>query len=124
MAGSRTKHQNILQLYYITHVDNVPSILKHGVLSHQEVENRNLTYTPIYDKTIVGSRKGKKTPDNKSLWEYAIFYLKARNAMLYRVALEKPIEEIAIIAVDYNSVVHQPGVFISTGNAASNESEF
>ena len=120
----RTKLQNILQLYYITHVENVPSILKHGILSHQEVEKRGLTYTPIYDKSIVNSRQRKLTPDNKSLWEYANLYFKARNAMLYRVALEKPIDQIAIIAVDYNSVVHQPGVFISTGNAASNESEF
>ena len=124
MAGPRTKAPNILQLYYITHVDNIPSILKHGVLSHQEVETRHLTYIPIYDKSIVSSRRNKKTPDDKSLWDYANLYFKARNAMLYRVALEKPIDQIVVIAVDFASIVGQPGVFISTGNAASNDSDF
>ncbi len=121
---SRTKLPNILQLYYITHIDNVASMLKYGVLSHQEVDKRDLKYVPIYDKSIVSGRRHKKTPDGKSLWEYANLYFKARNAMLYRVTLEKPVDQIAIITVDFNSVVHQPGVFISTGNAASNESEF
>src|SRR5437773_6975129 len=124
MAGPRTKAPNILQLYYITHIDNIPSILKHGVLSHQEVETRHLTYIPIYDKSIVSSRRNKKTPDDKSLWDYANLYFKARNAMLYRVALEKPIDQIVVIAVDFASIVGQPGVFISTGNAASNDSDF
>ena len=116
----------VLQLYYITHIDNIASMLKHGVLSHQEVLTRDLTYVPIYNKSIVNSRRAKKTPDGKSLWEYANVYFKPRNAMLYQVvaAKQKPIEEIAIIVVDYHWIVSQPGVFISTGNAANNDSEF
>src|SRR2546422_1194204 len=122
-SESRTKLPKILQLYYITHIDNVASILKHGVLSHQEIEARGLSYVPIYDKSIVDSRRGKITPDGKSLWEYANLYFKARNAMLYRVSLEKPIYSIVVIAIDFKSMVSRPGVFISTGNAAHNSSE-
>ncbi|MBM3118163.1 MAG: DUF4433 domain-containing protein [Chloroflexi bacterium] len=30
-------------LYYITHINNVPSILKSGILSHERVEKENIT---------------------------------------------------------------------------------
>lgn len=121
----RTKLPKILQLYYITHIDNLASMLGHGILSHQEIERRQLSYVSIYNKSIVNSRRAKKTPDGKSLWEYANLYFKARNAMLYQVvvAKQKPLDEIVVIAVDYYSIIHQPGVFISTGNAAHNDSE-
>ena len=36
-------------LYYITHVDNLPSIANNGILSHQRIEELAIPFTPIYD---------------------------------------------------------------------------
>lgn len=113
---------DITQLYYITHIDNISSMLKEGILSHKKIQERNLNYTSIYDKDIVQTRKDKQTPDNKSLWEYANFYFNARNPMLYRVVCEKLVDKIAVIGID-PAVLQLPKSFVTTGNAASPSSE-
>jgi len=123
-SESKTRLPNIIQLYYITHIDNVASILNHGILSHQEIENQRIPYVAIYNKEIVDRRQAKITPAGKSLWEYANLYFKARNAMLYKVSIEKPINQIVVVAVDFNSVVALSGTMISIGNAAHNLAEF
>jgi hypothetical protein len=112
----------IKQLYYITHIDNIPSILKYGILSHKSIESQQLDYTPIYDKEIVSNRKNKITPSGKSLWEYANLYFQARNPMLYRVIYEKGVDDIAVLAVS-PIVLNNADSYITTGNAANNLTE-
>ena len=111
------------QLYYITHVDNVASILRHGILSHERIQQDNIDFVPIYDEGIVSSRGQKTTPAGKTLWEYASTYFQARNAMLFRVVREKSVDDICVLSVRPN-IVNEAGVVITTGNAASNPTEF
>lgn len=113
----------IKSLYYITHVKNVPSILSQGILSHRYVEDHAISYTPIYDKQIVGSRKLRTTPENRSLWDYANVYFQPRNPMLYRVLIEAEAKNIAIIGVQ-PKVLETPGAFITDGNAANTPTKF
>ena len=68
----------IKSLYYITHINNLPSIIERGILSHRKVEDLNVSYTPIYDTEIVSQRKGKATSERDSLWEYANLYFQPR----------------------------------------------
>lgn len=110
--------RRIKNLYYITHINNIPSILRRGVLSHERVEVEQVQPTRIYDEQIISSRQKKTTPDGKSLWNFANFYFKPRNPMLYRVICEKPMEEIAVLALRAD-ILKQPGVFVTNGNAAS-----
>lgn len=112
----------IKQLYYITHIDNIPSILKYGILSHLLIEERGLDYTKIYDPEIVSSRKSKNTPDGKSLWHYSNLYIQSRNPMLYRVICEKSFNNIAVLAI-LPSILDKPDSFITTGNAAHSLTE-
>ena len=77
------KKPDIKSLYYITHIENLPSILQRGILSHQKVEELKVPYTPIYDTGIVSKRKDKSTPQHSSLWEYANLYFQPRNPMMY-----------------------------------------
>jgi len=106
------------QLFYITHINNIPSILQKGILSHSIIENQEIKYTQIYDKEIISNRKDVRITDNKDLWEYANLYFQPRNAMLYRVVHEQSPEKIAVLAIDKN-VTQLPGVFVTNGNAAS-----
>ncbi len=109
-------------LYYITHIRNLTSILEHGILSHASVEARGLTPALIYDAEIVSARKARLVPDGRSLWEFANLYFQPRNAMLFRVVAEKGCESIAVLAVK-NTELNREDILIATGNAASDDSE-
>ncbi|MBA7641843.1 hypothetical protein ES703_49528 [subsurface metagenome] len=107
-------------LYYITHIDNLPSILDKGILCHKRIEEEKIQFTPIYDAEIVESRKNINTPDNRSLWDFANLYFQPRNAMLYRVVFfsGKNIDDIIIIGIK-SSILARSDIFITTGNAVS-----
>ncbi len=115
---------NIKSLCYITHIENLPSILERGILSHSRIESQNVPYTPIYDSNIVSVRKEKPTPHGgKSLWDYANLYFQPRNPMMYRVAHEKHKQTLAIVGVA-PEVLHGRNVLITDGNAANSPTEF
>jgi ssDNA thymidine ADP-ribosyltransferase, DarT/Macro domain len=123
------KRPDVKSLYYMTSIDNLPSILKHGVLSHAEVERRKVTTTAIYDSEIVQRRRLKETPDKKSLWEYANFYFQPRNPMLYRVlngtgaAAKEKLKQRVVLGLR-PQVLDTPGAFVTDGNAASDPTNF
>jgi len=112
------RRRRIKSLYYITHVDNLPSILRRGILSHELVETQGIQFSKIYDADIVSGRQARIAPDGNSLWAFANLYFQPRNPMLYRVIHEKGKDEVAILGVK-PQVLDFPGVFVSTGNAAS-----
>ena len=105
------------ELYYITHIDNLSSILARGVLSHTKMDAEGVHSTPIYDADIVSRRNQIMTPDTKYLWSYANLYFQPRNAMMYRVVHEKKAENLAVVGVN-KKVLNEQGVFITDGNAA------
>jgi hypothetical protein len=112
---------DIKGLFYITHINNINSILQHGILSHGLVEERAIPFTPIYNAEIVSNRRERIVTDNKSLWNFANLYFQPRNPMLYRVISEKDKRDIAIIGVRPD-ILKRTDTFISTGNAASSPS--
>ncbi|HAC65685.1 MAG TPA: DUF4433 domain-containing protein [Cyanothece sp. UBA12306] len=114
---------DVKNLYYITHIDNIPSILERGILSHREVENLNVDFTPIYDSEIVSKRQDKLIAEGVSLWNYANLYFQPRNPMMYRVVHEKNKRDIAIVAVK-STILSEKGVIITDGNAANNGTKF
>lgn len=116
------KSMRVRGLYYITHIDNLPSILQRGILSHQCVQDEGIQFTPIYDKQIIANRGNATTPDGRSLWNFANVYFQARNPMLYRVLIENSVDEIVVVAVRPD-ILNTMGMFITTGNAASPLSE-
>jgi hypothetical protein len=109
-------------LYYITHIDNLPSIMARGVLCHHRIDSEQIPFTHIYDAQIVANRSAMHVPDGRSLWEFANLYFQPRNAMLYRVLCEKSAEDVVVLAIQ-PTVLNRPDIFISTGNAASPLSE-
>ncbi len=119
---AKSRRPDIKSLYYITHVDNVPSIVSHGILSHSEVERRAVPYTAIYDSAIVNRRKERVVEGSQSLWDFANLYVQPRNPMMYRVVHERGDTDLAVVAVS-PGVVGLAGSYVSLGNAASLESD-
>ncbi len=114
---------DIRELYYITHIDNLTSILAQGVLSHEKIEAERVRPTPIYDADIVSRRKQITAPDKRSLWSYANLYFQPRNAMMYRVVQEKDANNLAVVGVN-KKVLNEQGSFITDGNAAHETTQF
>lgn len=110
--------RSVKSLYYITHIDNVSSILRYGILSHRRIEEQGSPFTRIYNAEIVANRAMRQTPDKKSLWEYANVYFQPRNPMLYKVISETEKKNIVILGIS-PQVIETSGAFISLGNAAS-----
>jgi O-acetyl-ADP-ribose deacetylase (regulator of RNase III) len=108
----------VKSLFYITHINNLPSILRYGILSHRQVEAQGIPFTPVYNPEIVANREQRLTPDRKSLWDYANVYFQPRNPMLYKVMSETDKKDVVIVGVK-PQVVDVKGAFISLGNAAS-----
>lgn len=119
LIGSR---RQIKQFYYITHIDNLTSILESGILSHRRIEQENVPFTRIYDAEIVATRRQRQAPDGQDLWSFANLYFQPRNAMLYRVLLGLSEDEVVVLGVVSDVLAH-PGSFISLGNAASLSSD-
>lgn len=114
---------NIRNLYYITHINNLPSILEKGILSHEKIEKEHVQSTRIYNTDIVNRKKEKSTPDQKSLWSYANLYFQARNPMMYRVVHEKGAKDLAVISVA-KKILETTNIFITDGNAANDPTQF
>lgn len=113
---------SVKSLYYITHIENLPSILQHGILSHRQVTEQQVTFRPIYNAEIVANREKRQTPDGKSLWEYANVYFQPRNPMLYKVLNETGKKNVVILGVKPR-VLETKGAFIALGNAAHSLSD-
>ena len=109
------------ELYYISHVGNLESILKNGIFSHRLVEDERIDHSQIYDKAIVMARGQRKTPEGTSLWNYANLYFQPRNPMLYRVFLP-PVDSPVVVLGIKKEIMSEPGVYICDGNAASGDS--
>jgi O-acetyl-ADP-ribose deacetylase (regulator of RNase III) len=108
-------------LYYIVHIDNLASILELGILSHRQIEDQGVEHWTIYNSEVIDRRSNRVVIEDKTLWDFANLYLQPRNAMLYSVINKVGVNSIAIISVN-KEVLKIAGAFITTGNAAGNES--
>ncbi|WKT81551.1 MULTISPECIES: DarT ssDNA thymidine ADP-ribosyltransferase family protein [unclassified Thermosynechococcus] len=112
----------IKSLYYITHVNNLSSIFQHGILAHEQVVERGLSPTPIYNADIVVRRQHRLAPNGQSLWQYANLYFQPRNPMLYKVLSEINKNNVVILGIKPR-VLDIKGTFIALGNAAHSVTE-
>lgn len=109
---------NIRALYYITHIDNLPSILSRGILSHARVRTEGIQDTTIYLPHLVSKRRERYTSDGKSLWHYANLFFQPRNPMLYNVIKSKGKQNLAVLRVS-NTALQRQGIFITDGIASN-----
>ena len=117
--------------YYITHIDNLKSILKNGILSRSQIKDENSIWVKlklakgiksIHAEDIVQIRRNKKF-NGRSLWEYANLYFQVRNPMLYRVIREFEAKNIVVLQIN-SDVIRGHDIGITDGNAASSETQF
>lgn len=110
--------EDLQELYYITPIENVPSILRYGILSH--VQASRLAHRSVAMPEIQHRRSNIVVPGAKrKLHSYANLYICARNPMLYK----RRFENICVLSINVG-VLDLPDVVITDGNAASNYVRF
>jgi len=113
---------DISELHYITHTDNLPSIVRYGILCHREAQ----LHSPISvaDTHIQARRKGKQVPQGLMLHDYANLYINARNPKMYKVTYAGQIvEKICVVSIS-KDILGLQDVVIADGNAASGYTGF
>jgi hypothetical protein len=110
---------DVTELHYITAIANLPSIIRHGILSHTLAEQ--LAHDSVAMPEIQERRRNKQIPGARLLHEYANLYFDAHNPMLSRCRGRN--NEICVLQID-PGVLDIPGVIIANRNAASDWTSF
>ena len=106
---------DIKELYFITSIDNLTSIIQNGILCYYKV-NKTLCKS-IADPEVQKRRDKTVIPGGKrKLHDYANLYFNARNPMMFK---RKDIhKELAVLRID-SAILDEPDAVISNGNASS-----
>ena len=110
-------------LYNINSLNNLKSILEHGILSKNELNRRNIYYQDLSNPSVQDKRDYKCVPNHGSLHEYANLYFDARNPMLFYLVSNKNVDELCVLCVD-KSVLDIPGTVVTDRNAAASLAVF
>ncbi len=110
---------DVSELHYIVRISNLPSILQHGILSHDRAER--LKHDSIAMPEIQDIRTRKVVPGSRPLHEYVNLYFHARNPMLFKRKDQH--RDLCILCVNHE-VLDLFGVIIADGNAASTYTGF
>lgn len=109
----------LIEFQNITPIDNIPSILKHGILSY--VEAAKVAHLSVALVSVQDKRDVKKVPGGLGLHEYANVYFHARNPMMSKRRNEAP--RLCVLRVS-TDILNLPGAVITDQNAASNYVRF
>jgi hypothetical protein len=112
---------NIHELHSIMPIDNIPSVMKHGILSHYLREKLKIRGCSIALEDVQLRRMNKSVPGGMALHRYANLYFDAHNPMLSRVRDRNG--EICVLTISA-SVMELPGVVIADCNASSDYAGF
>jgi hypothetical protein len=103
----------------MTSINNLQSILEHGLLSHNEAHRLRIV-TDISDPTVQNLRRNWII-NHIALHDYVPLYFSPRNPMLFR--RRELQDSIIILGIDPTLLLHEKTIF-SDGNAAASETKF
>lgn len=109
----------VTELQCIMPIDNVPSVLKHGILSYERAAK--LTHHSVAMQEIQDRRDVKHVPGGLKLHQYANLYFHARNPMMYKRRGEAT--NLCVLRVS-TAVCGLDGVVFADCNASSDYVRF
>jgi len=120
------KRHDLTELHYLVPMENLSSILRHGILSHRRAIAHE--HTSIANPSVQAQRNGKRIVASRDVHDYVNLYVNGRNAMLFAVLgfPERPPTEhlrCAVLSVG-TDVLDVPNVVISDRNAAAGLARF
>lgn len=110
---------DVAELHFITAIDNVPSILEHGILSNRRAAR--LPHISVAMQEVQDRRRDKRIPGAGLLHEYANLYFDAHNPMLSKRRNQN--NTICVLRIGH-AVLDESGVIVADRNAASDYVRF
>ncbi|MCL4870604.1 MAG: DUF4433 domain-containing protein [Anaerolineae bacterium] len=110
---------SIAELHNIMPLENIPSVLRHGLLSHAQASR--LPHVDVSMSEIQDRRDRIQVPQGLKLHQYANLYFHARNPMLFK--RKEQADTLCILRVS-PAVFDIPGTIITDQNASSNYVKF
>ncbi len=125
-------------LMYMTHTNNIPSILKEGLLSYNAVQTRSVSHTSIADPKIQRRRGWSNCIVDGNLKQLDIhdfvpMFIAKHTPMQYVITTSAPTkgryaivrnEDLVFLLIDPIKALQAPGMLIANGNAAANATRF
>ena len=109
------------ELHYITKIENVPSMLELGILSHRRAER--IPHSSVAMEVIQERRAKKVIPGGQRLHDYVNLYINGRNVMMSKVLYESSVDEMCLLRV-HTAVLDLPGAVLADQNASSDYVRF
>ncbi len=90
---------NSRHIYQFTHLDNLPDILQHGLLSYNEKERRGISHISIASSSIQDRRAVMDVPVGPGgvVHDYVPFYFCSRSPMLLSVVNAKNVDQLYLL---------------------------
>ena len=107
-------YDELPELHSIMPVENLPSILEHGILSNHNAKKRK--HSSIAMEEIQNIRANVVLPTGKTLHSYACLYINARNKMMYK--RQHMHRELCVLRVD-KRIIQDPRAIVADMNASS-----
>jgi len=110
---------DVKELHYIAPIDNVSSIMEHGILSNQRASR--LPHRSVAMQEIQERRQDKRIPNARPLHEYVNLYFDAHNPMLSKCRAHN--DNICVLRVDH-TLIDRSRVIVTDKNAAKDYVRF
>jgi hypothetical protein len=110
---------DITELHFITPIENVASILEHGILSNRRAAR--LAHRSVAMEEVQDRRRDKRIPGAGLLHDYANLYFDAHNPMLSKRRDQN--DTICVLRIEH-TVLDLLGVIVTDCNAASDYARF
>ncbi len=115
---------DLTELHCISPIENVPSILERGILSHLRAEK--VPHVSVANPSVQRERSAKRVPPrDRPLHAFANLYFDARNPMMYVLVQEEPERHTQLCVLRIRThVLDLPGVMVTDRNAATTIARF
>lgn len=115
------RREDLLELHYIAHFDNIVSLLQRGILAHSLAED--LPHRSVASEVVQDKRRSKMVPQGRPLHNYVNLYICGRNPMLFKLKFSCGYSELCVLRIQ-SDVLGLPGAIISDRNASSDYVRF
>jgi len=110
-------------LFYITHLDNVASILNLGILSHNLAHSKGFVSTDISNQQV-NARRNRVAPNlGGNIHDYTPLYFNHKNPMLYTLCKNSDRNKLILLKVNPH-ILLADNVSFSDGNASVRSTKF
>lgn len=109
----------VIELHCIMPIDNVPSVMEHGILSYERAAK--LAHHSVAMQEVQDRRDHKQVPGGLKLHQYANLYFHARNPMMFK--RKKEADSLCVLRVS-TAVCSLEGVVLTDSNASSDYVRF